>query len=184
MILRRVSQGSALPVSLAEAKDHLRVTADSEDMQIAIKLAAAAASIAEMTGRAMQVETWAMSARSFSGLVRLPKSPVRSLDSVKYYDAANVLQTATLSDFMLYQSDDWAYVEPAQGKSWPIPYAREDAVTITFTAGYTVIPFDLRMAVMMKLADLYTNRGDDEGGKINAAIEAQIAPHRLGWIAA
>jgi hypothetical protein len=52
----------------------------------------------------------------------------------------------------------------AFGKSWPTLYGNINDVTITYTAGYSSqssgVPFQIRQAILMMIADGYDNRED------------------------
>jgi len=182
MLLRRISVGAA-PVSLAEAKEHLRVTHSLEDDLITALVAAACESISQQSGRAITSEVWTIYDTGFSGVVHLPKSPVTALGSVKYY-LDGTLATATLADYRLYQDDDYSRVAPIDGKAWPVSQTREDGSQITFTAGYTTIPDTLRMAVLLLVDFLYYNRGGDGDTMPPPGIEQLVGLHRLGWASA
>lgn len=182
MLLRRTAAGTT-PVSLIEAKAHLRWTNEDEDSTVEGMLLAAVAMVGEMAGRALTSETWVLACDTLSGDLVLPKSPVTGVTSVKYYDAADTIQTATLGDYYVFTSDDYTTVRPKSG-AWPIYSTRADALQVTFTAGYTTIPKELRQAVLLAVGDMYMNRGDVGGAGASAAIEALVSLHRLGWIAA
>lgn len=182
MLLRRTAIGAS-PISLVDAKAHLRWPGEDDDAALERMLFAAVAMVGEMAGRAMTSETWVLSCDAISGDLVLPKSPVTAVTSVKYYDATDTLQTATLSDYYVFTSDDYTTVRP-KSRAWPIYSTRADALQVTFTAGYATLPHELRQAVFLALGDMYMNRGDDSAGKSAAAIDALVSLHRLGWVAA
>lgn len=176
MLLTRVT-GPALPVSLVEIMDHLR---QPNDMQMYIEAIRATAHdmVSEFSGRTLGAETWDMALASASGDVFLPKSPVQSLVSISYFDAAGASQTASLADFDLFKDTDKAIVRPKIGKSWPGLQTREDAMTLRFVAGYGTVPDALRMAVRMCAEATYDRNLAD----LRPVIDAMIGIHRLGWI--
>ena len=180
MILRRIAAGTP-PITLADAKEHLRVTGTDEDDLITGYIAAACGYVSEASGRALSEETWMIAEEGFCDEVTLPKSPVRELVSVKYY-LNDTLTTATLADYRLYLSDDYSEVAPVYGKIWPVAQIREDGTQITFKAGYVTLPAELRQAVFLMLAFLYANRGD-EAVSPPPALDWLIGAHRLGWVA-
>jgi uncharacterized phiE125 gp8 family phage protein len=184
MLLRRITS-SAAPVALASVSDHLRSPNDDAAVVEAVRLAAHDL-VAEMSGRVLGSETWALSVGDAPARLDLPKSPVQSLVSVKYWDAAGVEQTATLSDFHLFADDDRAVVTPKDGKTWPPLQRRDDAMTVTFIAGYTTLPAGLSHAVLMLSAHLYENRSAVSDGalvEVPMAVQSLIGIHRIGWAA-
>lgn len=182
MLLRRTAAGT-LPIAILDAKEHLRIDGEPDDMVVSGLLSAAVAAVGEMAGRVMSAETWVAAYGDMAGDLTLPKSPVTDVTGISYYTAGDVLTAASLADFYVFADDDKTIIRPKSG-AWPIYSTRPDALQVTFTAGYGTLPHELRAAALLKLADLYANRGDGEGGKADMAIEALVNMHRLGWVAA
>jgi uncharacterized phiE125 gp8 family phage protein len=184
MLLRRITP-SAAPVAAPVVAAHLRQPEDDAGAIEAFRLAAHDF-VAETSGRVLGAETWALSVGEAPARLELPKSPVQSLVSITYYDAAGAVQTATLSDFHLFADDDRAVVTPKEGKTWPPLQKRDDAMTVTFIAGYTVLPPALNQAILMVAAHLYENRSAVSDGtmvEVPMAVQALTAIHRIGWAA-
>ena len=97
MFLRRTVPAASLPLSVMDAKDHLRVTDSRDDYLVEGYLRAALEAVGEMSGRVLAAETWAMSVASASGDVPLPKCPVISLTSIEYFDANETAQAWRLA---------------------------------------------------------------------------------------
>lgn len=99
-----------------------------------------------MPQRAIMPQTWQVVLSSFpllSQRIVLPVAPVLSVTSVSYYDSGGAIQdlaSASPVAFSLIPSGQWAAAEirPLPGEFFPYtqPF-REDAVTVTFTAGYS-----------------------------------------------
>lgn len=185
MLLNRTVAPTTTIVGLADAKDHLRVTDATEDFYIGTLLSAADATLEEMTGRAILPQTWAMSVDSVSGTLALPKVPVTAISSIAYYDANNAAQIATIDDFYLFKDDDRAWLEPKPGMSWPTLYARADALTVTFTAGYAAIPSTLKHAALLLVSQWFEHRGmTGDGREVPFAVTHLVGLHRTGWVCA
>jgi len=90
------------------------------------------------------------------------KLPIASITSIQYVDTAGDTQTLSSS---LYQADYTSPTKPcriesAYGVSWPT--VRSDtlnAVTITFTAGYTTVPTAIKQAILQLASHSYDERG-------------------------
>lgn len=187
MILRRVSAAGTPLVTLSDAKAHLRVTSSAEDALITALISAACDFIGEYSGRVLASETWKIMETGFFGLVKLPKSPVIAITEIGYYDTEGAAHVAVLGDFGLVSGDDWSYLAPNSGKSWPISdTARLDGAWITFTAGYTVLPAALRQAVLLMVGHYYNNREAIGVAQVELplAVESLVHSYRLGWAAA
>jgi uncharacterized phiE125 gp8 family phage protein len=78
------------PVSLAEAKAHLRVDHDHEDALIAQLIAAARTFVERTFGLALIAQTWSyfLDAWPRSAALALPIAPVQAVDAVKVHDAS------------------------------------------------------------------------------------------------
>lgn len=187
MLLRQVTGPTVQPVTLAEAKDLAVIDHNFDDTMVNAMIAAASRAVGEMAGRTLTAETWALSV--CSGIVcdlHLPKSPVQTLDSITYFDADDVEQTVPVTDFYLFKDDDRAFVRPKSGVAWPIANTlRADAISVTFTAGYTTCPPNLKHAVKMMIAHLYDNRQavtEDGANEIPMGVRDFIALDRIGWV--
>lgn len=176
MLLRRVS-AAAMPVPLQDVMNHLRHPQDDQVYIDGIRRAAHDV-VAEMSGRSLGTETWAVSFSEAAGDLVLPKSPVQSITSISYFDAAGAVQAASVADYLLFAGQDRAMLRPAEGRSWPTLQRREDALTITFVAGYIAMPEALRVAVLMAAECIF------DRVPFAPAMDVMIASHRLGWIAA
>lgn len=187
MLLSQVTGPTIGAVSISEAKAAAVVDFSDDDVQISGMIDAATRAVGEMAGRVLVAETWAASfGDGQSGTLRLPKSPVQSLTSITYYDADDVQQTADLNDFYLFRDDDVAYVCPKSGANWPTANSdRADAITVTFVAGYTSIPRNLKQAVLMMTAHFYENRSatmERKMAEVPLGVEHLVSLDRMGWI--
>ena len=193
MILRRTTAATALPVTVDEANAQLRLTAPDEGGLIYGLIAAAVDLVGQQAGRVLATETWVASVPcvpSVSGWADLilPKNPVTGVTAITYYDANDAVQVASLADFYVYADADQTIVRPKNGKSWPATIARADAISVTFVAGYAVLPPALRAAILLVVGHLFENREAVLTGTIASelplGVQALIDPYRLNWLAA
>ncbi|MFC4623835.1 head-tail connector protein, partial [Daeguia caeni] len=130
---------ATMPVSLSEAKAHLRVDHDDQDDLITAQIKAATAYLdgwSGILGRALITQTWRQEFGRFADHLPLPLAPVTAIDSVSYFDAGNVQQVLDPGLYALHTDACGAHVEPQPGNAWPATFRRADAVSIIFTAGY------------------------------------------------
>lgn len=174
---------AAGPVSVSDMKAHLRVSHSDDDALITAYLAAAVASLdvnGEL-GRAIITQTITESLQYPTRDTYLSVLPAQALVSVKYYDTDNVEQTATLGEFALYKSDDWAFV---RSDNWPSTYDRPDAVTITYTAGQDAAPDDIQHAIKLIVGHWYEYRESVTEvtlAEMPRAVSHLIGLHRRRW---
>jgi uncharacterized phiE125 gp8 family phage protein len=188
MFLTRTVAPAALPVGLEDMREHLRLDARDEDYLVIAYTGAAVDAIEEMTGRALMPQTWALSVGGpdATNSIVLPRPPVSSIVSLTYYDADDVQQTLATSDFYLFATNDHARVTPKSSAVWPITRDRPDAITVTFTAGYSSVPTSIVHAVKMLVSHWFENRSAAGGDarEIPYAVEHLVGLHRVGWVGA
>lgn len=168
----------------------MRVSHADEDAYITTLIGAAVSHIDGQgaLGRAMITQTWAQYVPQAPGWVRLTMTPFQALTSVKYYDEAGALQTATLDDFEAWLDGDFVRVKPKEDREWPTADVRPDAIVITYTAGFgdtaADVPAGLRHAILMLVSHWYENREAASETKLNdvpMAVDALIGNQRVAW---
>lgn len=151
----------AEPLTLAEAKAHLRITHASEDSYITDLIAAARLDIESDTWRALVRGTRTLVLSGFppgDDPIWMPRPPLVSVDAVLYVDASGSEQE--LDSFRVDASHEPGQLLPAFGAHWPDTRETPDAVTITYTAGYAdgSVPANAKHCVRLKLSELYEGR--------------------------
>lgn len=173
------------PVTLTEAKAHLRVDGTGEDALIGALISAATQELDGWTGilgRALVTQTWAQGFDAFADKLRLPM-PAATIVSVTYVDTNGDTQTLAANQYELRQDALGSYVERAFDVSWPNIRSHPEAVRVKFTCGTSAanVPAPLKAAILLRIGDLYANReavGMREGVAVNPTIQALVAPYR------
>lgn len=141
--MTRTSSPESLPVSLAEAKDHLRLSQEdsSHDANLTLLLTAATERLEQDLDRQILTATYKQSQFCWresdidSYGVKIYKRAVTAVDSLEYYDADGVLQTIAAEDFVF--DPGRCEIFPVAGEQWPtLQQDNSSAVQISFTAGY------------------------------------------------
>jgi uncharacterized phiE125 gp8 family phage protein len=146
------------PITLEEAKAHLRVVFDDEDADIARMITAARQACEERTQRALMPQTVGIALPSFAARIELPRMPYIDGLQVKYTDQDGAEQTLS-SGFVLND-----YVEPpsihlAYGASWPAVQSGPTAVRIQYRAGYEGgVPEALKQWMLLAIGTMYEHR--------------------------
>jgi uncharacterized phiE125 gp8 family phage protein len=141
MSTRLIVPPVALAVSMDAARRSARVDVDADgtsslDDDIAREVRAYTADAEHMTGRAFINQTWRVTLDSFPDAIKLPKSPVVSVQYVKFYDADGVQQTLDPQDYQVDAESEPGYIVPALGKAWPAAAARINAIEVQCICGY------------------------------------------------
>jgi uncharacterized phiE125 gp8 family phage protein len=177
------------PISLAEARDHLREDGTEQDVLIAGLIAAVRQHQEDTLGLALVSQTHALRLDSFPDEIELPRAPVQSVTSIAYVDTAGAAQTLSAVSYTVDIYSTPARIIPAYGLSWPDTRDVPNAVTVTYVAGYgataAAVPDTLRSAALMRVADLYENRETQVVGATispNPVADALEAPYRVWWL--
>lgn len=179
---RVVIAAAAEPVTLADAKVHLRAADGTDEDALIGGLISAAREIAEhYTGRALAPQTLEMALPGFpfhrglaspsitwragaprvgSGVIELDMPPVASVTSIKYTDPLGVEQTLDQSKYRLSAFGAQRNVVPTFGNEWPCTACDPEAVRIQYVTGYTSCPQAARSAMLLIIGHLYENRQD------------------------
>jgi uncharacterized phiE125 gp8 family phage protein len=175
------------PVTVDDAKAHLRVGHADEDVLIASLIATSRLQIEAALGLALitQSWTWWLDSWPAGGTLELPLRPVQSVEAVRITGADASVETLAADRYLL----DGASLAPrliAAGGAWPRPGVVAQGIEIAFTAGFgsaaDAVPAPIRRALLMLVAHWYENR--EPGGAGNAApripdaVSALLMPYR------
>lgn len=174
------------PVSLQDARLHLRADTTVEDPLIASLVAAVRTHQEHTLGVAMATQTLALRMDCFPGVIELPRSPAVSVTSIAYVDGDGESQTLASSLYVVDVRSHPARIVPAYGESWPVTRDQPNAVTVTYIAGYAegLCPYPLQAALKLRLADLYEHREASIIGATrthNPTADALEAPWKVWW---
>jgi uncharacterized phiE125 gp8 family phage protein len=187
--LTRVEDAGAEPISLAEAKVHLRVDHAADDTLITRIIKAAREHVERIAGHALMPQIWRQSFDSWpafpSEVVHLYRYPVTAIASATVDQGSEIIDLEP-ENFRLDPDSMPCRVTPAYGVVLPDPAELPGAIKITFDAGYAAaedIPADLLQAVFMVIGDLYENREGEIIGPMSKQLERGVsmllASHRL-----
>lgn len=161
MSLQLVTPAALEPLSLAEAKLHLRIDAPDEDTLIAGLIAAARSHAECLTSRQLLPATWRLVLDHFDVPIHLNRSPAIGIVGIQYLDMSSTWQTVPASDYVLDTQAEPARVAPVFGKIWPVTLPQIGAVRIDFTAGYpdaAQVPQGIKQWMLLRVGTLYANR--------------------------
>lgn len=162
MDLTLVTAPPVEPISLQEAKDHLRVDTTDEDALIDALIMAARQHTEKYLARALITQTWDWNLPCFPREFEVPYPPLQSVTSIKYYDGDNVQQTLSSSVYEVNTASTGGLIREAIGQTWPAHYTRYDAITVRFVAGYGDgvgdVPWPIKAAMLLFVAHLWCNR--------------------------
>lgn len=153
------------PVTLAEAKLHLRgVDHSDEDNLITSLIKAARQWCEEYQNRAYITQTITWKLDRFPREFIVPRPKLQSVTSIKYIDADGSEQTLDSSYYNVDIYSEPARIALAYGQSWPLLRGDINSVEVIFVAGYgdaaNDVPDKTKAAMKLLIAHLYEHRED------------------------
>lgn len=105
------------------------------------------------------------------------RTPLNTIEEITYLDVDGVWQVMDSADYRIVVSNDFSLIAPTT--YWPQSKNIQQAIKITFTAGYLVLPANLYEALLVHTANAYMNRGDCGCECKNAPSESQAAYRQM-----
>lgn len=150
------------PISLEEAKSHLRVDSSADDTYITGLISAATDYVERLTNRALVSQTIEFTTTALNTEIVLPRAPATSLTSVSYVDSDGNTQTVNSGVYGLDTTATPSRIRLKHDQSLPsVSLETVNPVTVEYVAGYATasgVPEPLRAAVKMFVSHLYENR--------------------------
>lgn len=197
--LIRTTPPASEPISLSEAKAHVRVSISDDDALITNLITATRMICEEFTGRALITQGWRLWLDTFPGdrlawwdgtregaaskltvrrFILIPRAPLQSISAVNVYadDDSSVVFSPTL--YFVDSNAEPGRLALRNNASWPVPQRVSNGISVDFTAGYGVasaVPQALKQGMLAHIAQLYEHRG--EGLRLNGdALSVKALP--------
>lgn len=170
------------PVSLQEAKTHVRTLNTDFDTELTDMIKRARAIAEEYTSLSIPSQTIDMYFDTIprDGIILIRRAPVQSVTHVKYYDDDNELQIVETTDYITDLVSRPARLAFTDNK--PYPKQRPNAVEIRFVAGWATaaaVPPPIRQAILMLVGSFFENRGDEGHRVIPDTVWKLLNPYRV-----
>ena len=198
--LTEVTAPANEPITLVQARDHLRLTATgspathADDTYVTALIAAARRWCEGFTQRAIITQTWDWFLDGFEdgdgadkGILEVPKPPLISVTTIKYLDSAGSQQTWASSKYRVDSDSQPGRISPAFGEAYPAVRGVMGDVEVRLVAGYgaddTAVVDDLLQAMKIVMAHWYEHREPIITGTIVASVpmsaEYLARPHQV-----
>jgi len=188
-------------ISLDEAKLHCRIDGNDEDAYIESLVAAAREYVEATLGRVLMPATFEAQFDSWPpSPFELPRSPLRSVTSVKWLSDLDVESTVNSTEYRVDTASVPGRVILKSGKAWPAGVLAEvGAIRVRFVAGYTdglasnaepqevaaaraAIPMRHKQALKLVVGHLYENREAVQIGSGLSATQLPMGVDSLLWV--
>jgi uncharacterized phiE125 gp8 family phage protein len=188
MSLKMITGPTIEPISIDEAKAHLRVDGATEDALITSLILTSRLHIEAALGLALITQSWQMRLDRWpkSGEVRMPLRPLMTVDEVRVLDADGASTVVEADQYIADSDGNPGRLVPTSA-GWPIPGRAAAGIEIDLVAGYGPaaqdVPAPVRQALLLLVAHWYEHRDPIEIGTAGAAIPAAVSrllkPYRL-----
>jgi len=168
------------PVTVFEAKEHLRVDGTVEDVLISSLIVTSRLHIEAALGLALISQSWklVLDAWPKAGVLRMPLRPLSSVSAVRVFAADG---TSQVVDPVRYFVDTVGEPPRVIGNAGgiPAPGRTANGIEVDFVAGYGAavsdVPSPIRHAVLLLVAHWFEHRDPVEIGSANVAIPASVS---------
>jgi len=156
-----VSDAATEPVTVSEAKDHLRVDISDDDTLIGNYIKTARQYVEYYCGQSFISRTYRADIYGFADDIWLPYGPVLSVSSIQYYDTSSpeALQTWASANYRLHNDVIYRGI----GVNFPSTGSQPDNVQITYVAGWNAdspqtVPEPVRQVILLMVGSMYEQR--------------------------
>lgn len=173
--LTRQTAPAVEPVTLAEAKSHLRVDTSDDDTYIGTLIKAAREWVEEYLDRSLVHTQWVVRFDRFpyngTDDLELPRPPIVASGTATTVSLTYTMDTggtATLStaSYRVDRNSTPGAVKTLYGGSWPAHLEDDNSVVVTYWGGYGAagsdVPQGIRNAMLMYVHEMYEKRGNAE----------------------
>lgn len=167
MSLKLITPPASEPITLDEVFEHLRISSGDSDNIIYGMIVAARQAAEHATGRCLITQTWDMYYDDFKEEIRIPLSPLVSVEYVKYIDLNGDLVTLDPVNYKLDAISQPCRLMPSYGLSFPCARHENNAITVRFIVGYgdaDSVPQAIKQWILLRIGALFENREAFSGG--------------------
>jgi hypothetical protein len=190
------------PVTLAEAKAHLRISTSSDDTYVSTLITTARIACEKRSHVAFITQTydlfmdcWGEGSGGYSlsypsegstlytgsgkraREIVLPHGPVQSVTYIKYYDQTGTLQTWDASNYVVSTGDP-CRVSLASSSSYPAHADRIEAIQVRYVAGFgslaADVPSTVKHAIYLLMGHWFEHREAVVTGTITAVLPEAV----------
>jgi len=171
------------PLTLAEAKDMLKLEHGEEDALLDRLIRVARQRCEQVTGRAMISQSWRLTLDHWPGrIVDLPNAPLIAVTSVVTLGEDDTERTVAGGLYAVDTAAAPGRIIRRTSAAWPAPGRRYNGIRIEYQAGYgpswNDVPEPLRQGMLHLVAHLYEGRDEASSG-LPPVVAGLWQPYRL-----
>lgn len=162
-VAKIVTAPASTPISVAEAKSHMRVSGSDDDTLIGIYVNTATLISEAILQRKLINQTWKMYLDYWPNHIKVLFGDLQSVTHVKYTDSDEGQSTLDSGTYLVDTDSVPGRIMLADGENWPTAtLSIRNPIEIQFVTGYgatsAAVPEDIRNAIMLTTAHFYENR--------------------------
>lgn len=164
MIPYVITEPAEEPISVSDAKAHLRIDVDDEDTLLAAYITAARSYYESAVWRALVTQTLGLRFTQWPGCeyIALKRPPLQSVTSITYTDSDGGSNTFATSNYNVYANGDVGLIWLKNGLTWPSTTLQEGpSILVTYVAGFgdaDAVPEIDKQAIRLLTGHFYENR--------------------------
>ncbi len=164
--LKSITAPASEPVTLAEAKLHVRQDLDADDTLITGLITAAREEVERISWHGLLTQTWELVLDRWPACdaIELPHPPLQSVTSVKYTDSNGVETTWSAANYVVDTDSVPGRIVLGFNVAWPLFVLQPTGgIRIRYVAGWTSaanVPQALKQAMLLLVGHWYENRED------------------------
>lgn len=180
--LKIITPPATEPITLAEAKNHLRISGADDDTLIARLITHTREWCEDYQGKKYITQTLEAYLDEFPyGSIEFRDcSPVQSVTSIIYTDKDGLVTTL---DVVNYSLDNVSFVNKIDlnyNKTWPaVTLKSTNGIVIRFVAGAATVPETVKWAMVLQMKLLYDDYRPDERAGLERARDALLGMNRV-----
>lgn len=160
------------PITLAEAKNYLRIDSSDDDSLISTLITAVRMNAEQYIRRALITQSVTLAYDDYApSIIPLAMPPAQSITSITVYDADDNATIIANSEYRLSANKEQIFIDNA---------IFAERVEIIYITGYgdnaTDVPAAIRQGMLIHLAELYDQRASDS--QIPASVKTLYNPFR------
>lgn len=173
------------PVSLAEARAHLRLVGNDDDALVSSLITAARRVVEARSGLCLIAQDWMCFRDRWpeDGVILLPVAPLRAVEEIGVYGEDDQKAVIDPAHYLVDAAARPPRVMLRGSRLWPRPGRALNGIGIRLEAGFGAtaaeVPQPLRQAVLLLVAHFFAQRGDEAGPALPLGLGALIDPFRL-----
>lgn len=166
--LAKLTGPTVEPVSTNEAREYLKVDDSTDDRMLHAQIRAVREEAEVFTRRSFLEQTWEMAidGEISRAVLEVPRPPLISVTSIKYYSKDNTENTYGSSNYTVETSGTPGRVFLNDGAEWPSDLRAFRSIVVTYKAGFgtspTAIPPLIIEAILRQLSHLYEDKNAED----------------------